>query len=47
MKTEALNIRVSELFKKRLQEEAEKQQKTVSEYVTDILKRELEKKRGD
>lgn len=43
VKKESLNIRVSELLKKKIKEQADKEQKSISEYVTDVLKRNLEK----
>ena len=41
MKTDNLTIRISPELKKQLQELAEKRGQTVSELVTDLIKREI------
>ena len=44
MKTEVLTIRVSERLKEQIRAQAEREQKTSSEYVLDLIKRDIEKR---
>lgn len=44
MKTEVLTIRVSERLKEQIRAQAEREQKTISEYVLDLIKRDIEKR---
>jgi len=44
MKTENLMIRINPILKEKLREAAEKEGKTISEYVLDLVKIELARK---
>ena len=44
VKKEMLNIRVSERLKKQIAEKAKAEDKSISEYVTDLIKRDIEKR---
>ena len=47
MKTEHLMIRISPHLKEQARRQAEQEGKTLSEWVTDLIKLELTKKKGD
>ena len=47
MKTEYLMIRISPQLKEQAKRQAEAEYKTLSEWVTDLIKLELAKKKGD
>jgi len=47
IKTDRLYIRADEEFKKQLQAAAEKENRSLSNYIENILKKELERKKAE
>lgn len=44
MKTEDLHIRINEVLKERIKQEAEREGKSISEYILDLVKADIAKK---
>ena len=44
MKTESITLRITERLKKKVQAIAEGEQMSISEYITDLIKRDIEQR---